>query len=88
MVAKVRKFVTSDVYTASALTLLLQIQPTYTVVLGRTIFEFPESDQLYKALNDFNAGSPINGIEYSQIVRRMRSEMLLRRNLESSGDRR
>jgi hypothetical protein len=51
---------------------------------GRTVFVFPASDDLYRALNDFNAGALLNAIEYSQVIKRLRGEMLSRRSLEGT----
>jgi len=77
-----KEFLTHDVYLASGLVLLLAIVPRYQVQNGRTVFVFPASDNLYRALNDFNAGAPLNAVEYSQVIKRLRGEMLSRRSLE------
>jgi hypothetical protein len=79
-----KEFLTHDVYLASGLVLLLAIVPRYQVQNGRTVFVFPASDDLYRALNDFNAGALLNAIEYSQVIKRLRGEMLSRRSLEAS----
>jgi len=73
-------FQTFDVYTAAAITVILRIEPTYKVENGRTIFLFPRSESIHQALNDFNAGIELNSYEYAQTIKRLRAEMLSRRN--------
>ncbi len=77
------QFISSDLYLSSALSILLQIQPQFKVENGRTLFVFDVSDALYKAMTDYNSGVPINAIEYTCTIKRLRSEMLLRRNMTS-----
>lgn len=73
---KKKLFVTSDLWTASAITLLLKQPPEYKVENGRTLFIFPGSADTYGAISDFNSGILS---EYAQIIKRLKVEMLTRR---------
>lgn len=75
-------FETADLYLSAAICILLNTQPNFKVENGRTLFVFPISDDLYKAMNDYNNGIPLNGYAYSQMIKRLRAEMLMRRSLE------
>lgn len=77
-----KKFETADLYLSSAICILLETQPTFRVENGRTLFVFPISDNLYKAMNAYNNGTALNAIEYSQMIKRLRAEMLMRRGME------
>lgn len=72
----------SDVYLASAVSLILNIQPDLKVHNRRTLFCFPASDELYKAMNEYNNGTLLNAVEYAQMIKRLRAEMLMRRKME------
>lgn len=74
----------SDVYLVAAIILILNIQPELKVHNRRTLFCFPASDDLYKAMNAYNNGVEVNALEYSQQIKRLRAEMLMRRKMESS----
>lgn len=76
---KQKDFETADLYLASAICILLNTQPTFKVENGRTLFVFPISDDLYKAMNIYNGGAQINAYEYAQMIKRLRAEMLMRR---------
>lgn len=77
-----KEFETADLYLASAISILLKIIPSYKVLNGKTLFIFPISDDLYRAMNSFNNGVSVNAYEYSQMIRRLRVEMLMRRGME------
>ena len=79
---KLKDFVTADLYLSSAIALLLNILPNFKVEQGRTLFVFPISDNLYKAMNEFNNGVPLSAIEYAQMIKRLRAEMLMRRGMK------
>ena len=81
-----KEFSTKDLWLASALSHLLNTQPTYKVENGQTIFIFPKSDSLYRAIGAYNSGIEINAYEYAQIVKRLRAEMLMRRGRGSRND--
>jgi hypothetical protein len=80
MIQKEQKdFFTKDLWLASALAYLLKTEPAYKVENGQTIFVFPNSNALHRAIEAYN-----NGIiyEYAQMVKRLRAEMLMRRGTE------
>lgn len=76
---QVEKFDTKDLWLASALTLLLNISPEYKLESGQTVFVFPKTDMLYKAIAEYNAGVCLPAYTYAQITKRLRSEMLTRK---------
>lgn len=76
-----KEFTSADLYLSSALSILLQIQPQFKVENGRALFIFPVSDALYGALSDYNSGISINAIEFVQTIKRLKSEMMLRRSI-------
>lgn len=76
---KPKEFETADLYLASAISLLLKSPPNYKVENSRTLFVYPISDDLYRAMNAFNNGIQLNAYEYSQEIKRQRAEMLMRR---------
>ena len=75
-----KEFVTADLYLSAFLSIYLNHFPSFKVETGKTLFIFPADASLYKALNDYNAGTPINAFEYAQQIKRLRGEMLSRRN--------
>ena len=77
-----REFITSDLYLSSAIAILLNIAPHFKVENGRTLFVFPVSDDLYRAMDDFNGGIPINALQYSLMLKKLRGEMHMRRTME------
>lgn len=79
---KQKEFETADLYLSSAICIILKTQPAFRVENGRTLFIFPISDDLYKAMNAYNNGIVINAIEYSQMIKRLRAEMLMRKGME------
>lgn len=79
---KLKEFETADLYLASAVSIQLNILPTFRVENRMTLFIFPISDDLYKAMNAYNNGVQVNAYEYSQTIKRLRAEMLMRRSLE------
>ena len=79
---KEREFETADLYLASAISILLKTNPDFKVRNGKTLFIFPISDDLYRVMNSFNNGVCVNAYEYSQMIRRLRAEMLMRRGME------
>lgn len=76
---KQKEFVTADIWLASALTILLNTNPDYRVSNGKTLFIFPGDDKTYKAISDFNSGVAINAYEYSQAIKKLKVEMLTRK---------
>ncbi len=80
-----KEFVSSDLYLSAAITILLQTQPNFRVENGRTLFVFEVSDKLYKAMSDYNSGIEINALEFVQVLKRLKSEMLMRKGLSTTG---
>lgn len=76
-----KEFITADVYLSSAIAILLKTQPNFKVENKRTLFVFPISDDLYKAMNAYSNGTPINICEYVETLKKMRAEMVMRRNM-------
>jgi hypothetical protein len=74
-----RLFQTPDIYLSSGLTILLETEPSFIVVNGRTLFCFSATDKLYKAMALYNAGVPINAIEFAGVIKRLRGEAINRR---------
>lgn len=83
---KQKDFETADLYLASAISILLKSNPSYKVENSRTLFVFPISDDLYKAMNAFNNGIQLNAYEYSQTIKHLRAEMLMRRGQVGDGN--
>ena len=79
---KQKDFETADLYLASAISILLKSNPNYKVENRRTLFVFPITDALYKAMNAFNNGIQLNAYEYAQTLKYLRAEMLMRRGQE------
>ena len=80
-----KEFVSSDLYLSAAISILLQTQPNFRVENQRTLFVFEVSDRLYKAMSDYNSGIEINALEYVQVLKRLKSEMLMRRSMGKTG---
>ena len=79
MKKKQTDFETADLYLASAISILLKSPPHYKVENNRTLFVYPISDDLYRAMNAYNNGIPLNALEFAQEIKRQRAEMLMRR---------
>ena len=73
-------FETPDLYLSSALVMLLEVRPSFTIARSKVIFCFPATDDLYRALSAYNAGVPLNAIEFAETIKRLRAEMLMRRS--------
>ena len=78
-------FYSPDLYLSAALVLLLNSQPEFKLVNGKILFGFPISDTLYRAMSEYNAGTPLNALEYAAAIKRLKSEMLMRRSMEKTG---
>jgi hypothetical protein len=75
-----RVFETPDLYLSAALVTLLKLQPSFKVTRGRTIFCFQATDDLYRAMSIYNAGVELPANEYAETIKRLRAEMIMRRN--------
>jgi hypothetical protein len=71
-----KDFLTKDVWLASALVHLLKAEPAYKVENGQTIFVFPKSVSLHRAIETYNSSILY---EYAQVAKRLRAEMYLHR---------
>lgn len=72
-------FETADLYLASAVCIINNIMPDFKVKNNKTLFIFPLSDDLYKAMNGYNNGVALNAYGFAQMIKRLRAEMLMRR---------
>lgn len=72
-------FITGDIWLASAISILLKTYPDFRVENNKTLFVFPASDNTYRAISEFSGGIAINAYEYSQTVKKLKVEMLTRR---------
>ena len=83
--AKEKFFHTFDLYLAAAITLTLSIEPVLETknrgdAGALVVFVFPSSNELYEVLNKFNKGAHGSLVDYSQAVKRLRGQMLAKRN--------
>ena len=69
------EFETSDIYLSTAISLWLNIFPSFKIVHDRAVFVFPVSEALYGAINDFNSGESGDLSKYTLLLKRLRSEM-------------
>lgn len=72
-------FTTTDLYLASAVSILLQIQPKFKVENNMVLFTFPVSDDLYRAMTAYNSGVSLNAFEFAQTIKKLRGEMYMAR---------
>ena len=82
MESETEEFITPNIYLSSAISVLLNIQPNFKVENGRTLFCFPVSDDLYKAISAYNNGIALSAYEYAEKIKRLRGEMITRRESE------
>ena len=75
-------FKTTDPYLSGAIEVITnnKIAASFEVIRGRTLAVFPQSDELYRAMNAFNSGASFPLIEYAEAVRRIKSEFITRKN--------
>jgi hypothetical protein len=79
---KRKNFETPDLYLASAISLILNKSPDFRVENGKTLFVFTISDDFYRAMHAYNTDFQINAYSYAQMIKKLRAEMLIRRNIE------
>lgn len=81
-----REFVTSDLYLTSFIKIVFpQISLNLTVKNGRTLFVFTVCDDLCRAMSSFNNGLEINALEYSEMIKKLRGEIMARRTQKTVG---
>ena len=74
-------FETTDLYLASALSILTNIHPTLSIKHNeRVVFCFEANDSLYKAISDYNQGIKLSAIDYAETIKKLRAEMIIKRN--------
>ena len=76
---KKEKFITGDIWLSAAIACLLKIFPEFITKGGRTLFVFPSNDDIYRAISHFNNGAAFNLWEYSLMVKRLKMEMITRK---------
>jgi len=80
-----KEFETTDLYLASAITIFSDIQVSFGIVNSKVLFVFPSGPELYKAIDKYNHGAPINVMDYAQRFKRLRAEILMMKNSISKG---
>ena len=80
-----KDFVTADLYLAAVINTLLDTSPEFKIENDRVLFVFPISDDLYKAMNAYHNGIPVNAYEFAQMIKRLRAEMIMRRTAKERG---
>lgn len=70
-----KTFQTLDLYISAYLT-LCGIQPELQVTNGRVIFVFPQSDDLYRLLSNYNSNITIPVADFVTTVKMLRGQML------------
>lgn len=78
---KGKEFITGDIWLASAITILLNTNPDFKVSNGKTLFIFPASDKTYEAISEYNGGCSLPAYRYAETIRRLKVEMLTRRQV-------
>ena len=72
----------SDLWIASAITVVTGLEPTYASKNKKIVFNFPATPEAREAVNAFTGGElQVSASGYSEVVRRLRNEMMTRRNL-------
>lgn len=76
---KQKEFITGDLWLAAALTVFLKTLPDFKVENNKTLFVFPGDDKTYRAISDFNGGASASLCLFAETARRLKMEMLNRR---------
>ena len=65
-----KEFITPDFYLSSAISILLNLQPDFKVENGRTLFCFPATDDLYRAMTAYNNGKQavVSGVADTEVT--------------------
>lgn len=79
MADEMKTFETGDLYLVAALTCLLKIEPQYIIHGKKTFAQFEATDDLYRAMNAYNAGVQLPAIEYGDAIKLVRTEFIRRR---------
>lgn len=73
-------FETPDPYLAAAIVCLLKIQPEYITHGKKSFARFAATDDLYKAMGEYNSGCHLPAMEYADAIKTIRTEFIRRRN--------
>lgn len=73
-----KTFQTLDLY-ISAFLILCGIQPELQVTNGRVIFVFPQNDDLYRLLSNYNSNVNVPVADFVTTVKMLRGQMLTMR---------
>lgn len=76
--AETKTFQTLDLYISAYLT-FCGIQPELQITNGRVIFVFPQSDDLYRLLSNYNSNENIPVADFVTTVKMLRGRMLTMR---------
>lgn len=74
-----KKFITGDIWLASAITIIRALFPEYLVQNHKTLFVFPDDDKTYRAISEYNGGIALNIYDFVQTVKKLKAEMITRR---------
>lgn len=80
-----KSFITSDVWLAAALVILLQRDPEFSVRSGRTLFLFPSDEHTFRAISQYNDGVELNVFKFSEIAKKLKFEAISRRSMQFEG---
>lgn len=75
-------FETQDLYLSAAIVTLIKTEPSYKIRNQRTSFCFTISDDLYRAMSDYNSDVDVPVQQFAGNLKRLRGEMLTRRNFQ------
>lgn len=76
-----KDFTTSDLYLAAAISLLIKTLPEYRIdEPGKVVFCFLKSPELYEAIASYSDGVKLNAYEFAFRIKRVRADMLIRKN--------
>ena len=72
----------NDIWLAAAICISAKIEPTFTSKNRKILFNFPATPEAREAVSAFTGGElHVSASGYSEVVRRLRNEMMTRRNL-------
>lgn len=81
-----KSFSTGDLYLSAAISLFTSTYPDIKLENGRVFFNFPESDSIYQAIQDYNNGRLVDVYLFSEKIKRLRGEMISRKNIGRRGN--
>lgn len=75
----------SDLYISSAVSLIVNITPEYTIHDGKVYFRFPRTSAVSEAMVSYNNGIMLNAFDFATRIKRLRAMMLVKKNELSQG---